>query len=99
MLRIIEGLGVLALLSIFFAYLLAPVVDLVRHRVRSGRRNRPVSRTMALLILYALLFVPAALAWRLASDAIAEWVNVTAPTAVDRLFSEANIHALDTMIQ
>jgi predicted PurR-regulated permease PerM len=95
MLRAIEGIGVLLLLSMFFAYLLAPAVAAVRSRVRLGRRHRPVSTAVALLILYSILFVPAMLAWRFAGGGITRWVNVTAPTAVDKLFGGANPQALD----
>ena len=98
MLRAIEGIGVLLLLSIFFAYLLAPAVAGVRRRVRTGGRNRPISRAAALALLYAVLFVPAAFAWRFSSDAVAEWVRVTAPDAVDRLFSGENAQAVDRAI-
>jgi len=99
MLRAAEGIGVLLLLSMFFAYLLAPVVAALRRRVRAGRRNRPVSRATALLLLYLALFGPATLVWRVASDGIAGWVHVTAPQAVDRLFSGANLGALDAAIR
>ena len=98
MLRAIEGIGVLLLLSIFFAYLLGPAVAGVRRRVRTGGRNRPISRAAALALLYAVLFVPAAFAWRFSSDAVAEWVRVTAPDAVDRLFSGENAQAVDRAI-
>lgn len=90
MLRAIEGVGVLVLLSLFFAYLLAPAEARLRRLVRTGGRNRPVSRAVALAILYAVLFVPAALAWRFAGDGISRWVHVTAPAAVDHLFSGSN---------
>ena len=43
MLRIVEGAGALLLLSVFFAYLMAPAVAGVRRRVRFGPRQRPVS--------------------------------------------------------
>jgi hypothetical protein len=64
MLRAIEGLGVLLLLSIFFAYLLAPAVAGVRRRVRTGGRHRRISRAAALFLLYLMLFVPAAFTLR-----------------------------------
>jgi predicted PurR-regulated permease PerM len=86
MLRSIEGVGVLLLLSVFFAYMLAPAVAAVRRRVRFGPRQRPVSRAAAILGLYALLFGPAALVWRSSADPVSSWVHVTAPAAVDRLF-------------
>jgi predicted PurR-regulated permease PerM len=98
MLRAIEGIGVLLLLSVFFAYLLAPAAAGIRRRVRTRDRNRPISRAAALGLLYAVLLVPAALAWRFSGDAIAHWVHVTAPDAVDRLFSGANSRAVDRAI-
>jgi len=98
MLRAIEGVGVLLLLSVFFAYLLAPAVAGIRHRLRAGGRHRPVSRASALVVLYAVLFVPGALVWRVAGDGIAHWVHVTAPDAVDRLFSGGNLQAVDRTI-
>jgi len=98
MLRAVEGVGVLLLLSVFFAYLLAPAVAGVRRRVRTGGRNRPISRAAALALLYAILLVPVALTLRFSGDAVARWVHETAPAAVDRLFSGANSQALDRTI-
>jgi predicted PurR-regulated permease PerM len=95
MLRVVEGLGVLFLLSLFFAYLLAPAVDGIRRRVRTGGRNRPISRAAALLILYAVLITPVALVWHFSGDAVSHWVHVTAPASVDMLFSGARSQALD----
>src|SRR5262245_3238050 len=95
MLRVVEGLGVLFLLSLFFAYLLAPAVAAIRGNVRVGRRQRPISRATALLILYAILTVPVALVWRFSSDAVTHWIHVTAPTTVDLLFTGANLQTLD----
>lgn len=99
MLRTIEGFGVLCLLSAFFAYLLAPVVAAVRRRVRIGSRQRPLSRSGALILIYIVLFVPAALAWRAAQDDISRWVHVTAPGAVDRLFSGSSREPLDRFVR
>jgi predicted PurR-regulated permease PerM len=98
MLRIIEGLGVLFLLSLFFAYLLAPAMAAIRRRVRSGRRGRPISRATALVIVYAALIVPVALVWRFSGDAVSHWVHVTAPSSVDLLFTGAHSQALDRAI-
>jgi predicted PurR-regulated permease PerM len=91
----IQGAGVLVLLSIFFAYLLAPVVAVVRRRVRIGRRNRPVSDAAALALIYAGLFLPAAVSWYLFNDRVIYWVQVTAPQAVDRLFSGTDFNAFE----
>ena len=94
----IQGGSVLLLLSVFFAYLLAPAVDIVSRTVRIGRRGRPVSRGAALALLYAILSVPIALAWRFSSAPIAEWVHVTAPGAVDHLFSGGDFETIDRLI-
>src|SRR6266851_6527022 len=98
MLRAIEAVGVLFLLSAFFAYVLAPLVVEVRRRVRTGARKRPLSRAAALAILYALLFIPATVAWRLSGDRMTHWVRVTAPAAVDHLFSGTDLGALERLI-
>ena len=98
MIRAIQGISVLLLLSAFFAYVLAPAVAGVRRRVRIGRRKRPLSRASALLVLYAVLFAPAALAWRFSEDRVTEWVRVTAPASVDRLFGRNDFGALDRLI-
>src|SRR5262245_1990484 len=88
MLRAIEGIGVLLLLSAFFAYVLAPLVAAVQRRVRLGRRQRPLSRAGSIILIYNILFLPGALVWRAAEPAITHWVRVTAPQSVDRLFSQ-----------
>jgi predicted PurR-regulated permease PerM len=98
MLRAIEGVGVLFLLSAFFAYVLAPLVAQLRRRVRTGARKRPLSSAAALAILYALLFIPATVAWRLFGDRMTQWVRVTAPAAVDQLFSATDLSALEMLI-
>ncbi len=87
MLRGALGGAVLVLLSIFFAYLLAPAVVAVRRRVRVGRRRRPISDATAILLLYVVLFTPAVILWRVSADAVRRFVHVTAPAAVDRLFT------------
>jgi predicted PurR-regulated permease PerM len=97
-LRAIEGGGVLLLLSVFFAYVLAPAVAALRRRVRFGRRQRPVSEATALALLYILVFAPAALLWPVARDGVSHWVRVTAPDAVNRLFRGGEFTPLDRMI-
>ena len=91
MLHVIEGAGVLLLLSVFFAYLLAPLVPPVRRRVRIGRRQRPISDAAAIGLLYIAIFVPGAFLWRLAEPAAKHWIAVTAPASVDRLFAAGSI--------
>lgn len=98
MLRLIEGAGVLLLLSVFFAYVLAPAVPPVRRLVRVGRRRRPVSDAAAILLLYAVIFVPGFLVWRKSEPAVRHWVAVTAPASVDRLFAGGRIVPLETLL-
>jgi predicted PurR-regulated permease PerM len=96
--RAIEGVIVLLLLSVFFAYLTAPVVAVVRQRVRLGRRQRPISKVAALALLYSNLVLAILLVWRLSADNISAWVHVTAPAAVDRLFTNAKAEPLERLI-
>ena len=99
MLQAIEGVGVLCLLSAFFAYVLAPLVVELRRLIRTGARKRPLSRAAALAVIYAVLFIPATAAWRLSGDRMAQWVHVTAPAAVDHLFSGSDLGALERLIE
>ncbi len=96
--RILEAATILALLAMFFAYLLAPAMEGVQRRVRIGRRKRPLARVAALTLLYAVLFVPALVAWRFSGDAVKRWVQVTAPESVDRLFGGGRFEPLDRAI-
>ena len=75
----LQGGAVLLLLSVFFAHVLAPAVAALRRRVRIGPRQRPISRPVAILLLYLAVFVPGALVWRGAQDNAVHWVRVTAP--------------------
>jgi predicted PurR-regulated permease PerM len=95
---VIKGGSVLLLLSMFFAYLLAPTVDMVSRTVRPGRRGRPLSRGASLALIYVLLSVPIGLAWRFASEPIAGWVHVTAPGAVEHLFGGGDFETIDRVI-
>lgn len=47
----------LIVLSIFFAYLVAPLVDLVQRPIRLGGRDRVIPRGLAIGIVYVVLFV------------------------------------------
>jgi predicted PurR-regulated permease PerM len=47
----------LIVLSVFFAYLVAPLVDLVQRPFRIGGRERVIPRGLAIGIVYAVLFV------------------------------------------
>lgn len=98
MLGAIQGGAVLLLLSVFLAHVLAPPLAALRRRVRIGRRQRPISRPIAILLLYLAIFVPGALVWRSAQDDAAHWVRVTAPAAVERLFSGGNFEPFERLI-
>jgi len=52
----------LVVLSIFFAYLVAPLVDLVQRPFRFGGRERMMPRALAIAIVYVVLFVGIGLA-------------------------------------
>jgi len=86
MLRAIEGFAVLFLLSAFFAYVLAPAMAGVQRRIRLRRRQRPLSRSGALIVVYVLLFAPVVLTWQASRPSVEHWVRVTAPESVTRLF-------------
>jgi predicted PurR-regulated permease PerM len=53
----LTGVLLLVVLSIFFAYLVAPLVDLVQRPIRVGKRERMVPRGLAIAIVYVVLFV------------------------------------------
>jgi predicted PurR-regulated permease PerM len=94
---VLEGAGVLLLLSIFFAYILAPALPPLRRRVRAGRRRRPISDGAAILVIYAVAAVPGVLAWRTVRPAVQHWVALTAPASVERLLAGARPEVLDTV--
>jgi len=52
----------LVILSVFFAYLVAPLVDLVQRPIRIGGRDRVMNRGLAIGIVYLVLFVGIGLA-------------------------------------
>src|SRR5260370_7844057 len=52
----------LVVLSIFFAYLVAPLLDLVQRPVRLGGRERMMPRALAIGIVYVVLFAGIGLA-------------------------------------
>jgi predicted PurR-regulated permease PerM len=52
----------LVVLSIFFAYLVAPLVDLVQQPLRLGGRERVIPRGLAIAIVYVFLFIGIGLA-------------------------------------
>ena len=47
----------LVVLSVFFAYLVAPLVDLVQRPIRIGGRDRVIPRGLAIGIVYLVLFL------------------------------------------
>lgn len=97
MLRLIEATGVLLLLSVFFAYMLAPALPPIRRRIRIGRRHRPISDAAAICLLYLVLFIPGAFVWRMSEAAVKHWIAVTAPASVDRLFAGGPIPTLEAV--
>jgi predicted PurR-regulated permease PerM len=52
----LRGVLLLLVLAIFFAYLIAPLVELVHQRVRIGRRGQLMPRALAIGIVYLVLF-------------------------------------------
>jgi predicted PurR-regulated permease PerM len=99
MLRGILGGAVLVLVSVYFAYLLAPLVIRVRRRVRVGGRRRPISAASAIFLIYVVVFMPAAFIWKPARGPIQQFVHVSAPQAIARLFSgSGRLEPLERMI-
>ena len=87
MLRTVEAGCILLLLAMFFAYVIAPAIDAVSRRVRLGRRRRPLSRPLSIVVVYVALFACGALAWHMAAPIVGRWVHVTAPAVIDRVFT------------
>jgi predicted PurR-regulated permease PerM len=52
----------LVVLSVFFAYLVAPLVDLVQKPINIGRKERSIPRGLAISIVYIVLFTGIGLA-------------------------------------
>ena len=78
------------LLAMFFAYVVAPAVGAVSRRVRLGRRQRPLSRPAALVVIYSVLLMSGVVGWRLAAPIVREWVGVTAPAVIESVFAGGN---------
>jgi predicted PurR-regulated permease PerM len=98
MVGVLQGGAVLLLLSVFFAHMLAPAVAAMRRRVRIGPRQRPISRPLAIILIYLAVFVPGAFIWRGEKDHAVHWVGVTAPRAVERLFTGGNFEPFERLI-
>jgi len=98
MVGVLQGGAVLLLLSVFFAHMLAPAVAAMRRRVRIGPRQRPISRPLAIVLIYLAVFVPGAFIWRGEKDHAVHWVGVTAPRAVERLFTGGNFEPFERLI-
>jgi predicted PurR-regulated permease PerM len=58
----LTGLLLLIVLSIFFSYLVAPLVDLVQRPMYIGGRERVIPRGLAIVIVYIVLFTAIGLA-------------------------------------
>jgi predicted PurR-regulated permease PerM len=97
--RIVQGASVLLLLSIFFAYVLVPIVDAARRRARFGRRRRPASRAAVTLTLCVVIWASAFLVWKAAAAPIRHGITVVAPSAIDRLFSGRDNQPLDAVLR
>ena len=52
----LTGVLLLIVLSIFFSYLVAPLVDLVQRPINIGGRQRIIPRGLAIVIVYVVLF-------------------------------------------
>ncbi|MER3427717.1 MAG: hypothetical protein C4334_06400 [Pyrinomonas sp.] len=52
----LEGILLLIILSVFFAYLIAPLVELVRRPFKLAGRERIIPRAVAIAIVYVLIF-------------------------------------------
>jgi predicted PurR-regulated permease PerM len=98
MVAVVEGASVLLLLSVFFAYLLAPAIPMVSRRARFGRPRRPLSAAGSILLLYGFIFVPMAAVWPSASGTVRRFVDVTAPETIERLFRGSRLTPLDAAL-
>jgi len=87
MLRAVEGGAILVLLAVFLAYLLAPALDAVQRRTKVGRRQRPLSRGAAILLIYSALAIVGVTAWWIAAPVVRQWTRVTAPALLERVFT------------
>jgi predicted PurR-regulated permease PerM len=99
MLQLIQGAAVLLLLSVFLAYLLAPALPPIRRRIRIGSRRRPISDAAAIFLIYVAVFVPGAAICRQSEAAVKQWIAVTAPATVDRLFAGGGAAALEAAFE
>jgi predicted PurR-regulated permease PerM len=64
---LVRRLVMLACASILFAYLTVPLVEIVHKRITIGRQRRRLPRSVAILVIFALIASTAFVAWRLAT--------------------------------
>jgi predicted PurR-regulated permease PerM len=98
MVTVLKGVSILLLLSIFFAYVLIPTVDVLRRRLRFGRRQRPVPIGVIIVALYLVMFAAGSLLWSFWGGRIRYVVDVLAPAAIEHLFSSSDIGPLDALL-
>jgi predicted PurR-regulated permease PerM len=77
----IEGVILLLVLSIFFAYLVAPLVEFVRRPFKMGGRERIVPRGLAIGIVYLVIF---------GALTVALWILLPKLSKQIKAFSEAS---------
>ena len=85
--RVLEAALVLTLLAVFYAQLLAPLVDAVRRRSLVGRSRRPMPLAGAIAIVYAVIFAAGALAWVAVQSSAHRWVQ-EAPAAIATVIAD-----------
>ena len=83
----VEAGCILMLLAMFFAYVVAPAIDVVCRRVRLGPRRRPLSRPSAIVLICVALFASGGLTWRFGAPIVERWIRVTAPAVIERVFA------------
>jgi predicted PurR-regulated permease PerM len=98
MLTLLKAVSILFLLSVFFAYVLVPIVDGIRRRIRFGRKQRPLPRGVIIVALYGGMCAAGFVLWGLWGARIRYAIDVSAPAAIDRLFSSSDIGPLDALL-
>jgi predicted PurR-regulated permease PerM len=98
MLRALLGASVLLLVSVFFAYVLAPIVESLQRRIRVGRRRRPAPRAAVIAALYLALAIGGIAAWKPALGPLTYFLRTSAPVAIDRLFGNRGGGPIDQAV-